>query len=333
VSHGVTAHSAPALPTADAALIGEAFHLVETVGDRAWCGFGQIHAPLLYVAPDREYAIGFPELLEGFEMAPGTMIAGRSVQKGPRTHDPTLTASFAVGGVGAVVIGTPETLGLSPTQWILKAAHETFHVFQHLHGLDDKVASLEIGPRDNADWQLNFPFPYQDPDIGRLFHLMSYPTFLAIEASSAADAAYNVGVAAEALAVLRSTLQAKTGDNKAERYMLFQEASEGGAKYVELRIAEAAADRTYEPTVAFQALPGFVDYARVWEASYANQLFLVKHAGRLTKSRTEFYHLGLGKCLLLDRLDLTWKERYFDAGVWLPDLIEAAMQGSEGPVK
>jgi hypothetical protein len=332
-SDGSTADSAPALPTADAAFIAEAFHLVETVGDDAWCGFGKTHAPLLYITPDKEYAIGFPQLLEGFEMAPGTMIGGRSVQMGPRTHDPNLAASFPVHGVDAVVIGTPKALAWSPTQWTLKAAHETFHVFQHLHGWDDKVASLQIGPRDNADWQLSFPFPYDDPNIGRLFHLISYPTFLAIEASSPADAAYNAGVAAEALAVLKSTLEAKTGDEKAERYMLFQEATEGVAKYVERRIAEAAADGKYEPTVAFRALPGLMAYAKVWETDYAKQLFLVKHAGRVAKSRTEFYHLGLGKCLLLDRLDRTWKERYFDAGVWLPDLIESAIQRSEGPGK
>ncbi len=89
-SDGSTAHSAPALATADAALIAEAFQLVETLGHDAWRGFGQTHAPLLYIAPDKEYAIGFPQRLEGFEIVPGAMIAGRSVQKGPRMHDPTL---------------------------------------------------------------------------------------------------------------------------------------------------------------------------------------------------------------------------------------------------
>jgi len=48
--------------------------------------------------------------------------------------------------------------------------------------------------------------------------------------------------------------------------------------------------------------------------------------GRVAKSRTEFCHLGLGKCLLLDRLDPRWKARYFDAGVWLPELLDRAVR-------
>jgi hypothetical protein len=322
-----------ALPAPGPALIAEALHLVETLGDGAWPGFGRTNAPVLYIAGEHEYAVGFPRPLEGFEAVAGAMIAGRSVQEARRAHEPNLAAAFPVQGVDAVVIGTPDALGWSSTQWTLKASHEMFHVFQHLHGWDDKVASLEIGPRHDADWQLNFPFPYKDPDIGRLFHLASYPTFLAIEASSPADAAYNAGVAADALAVLKGALLVKTGDERAQRYMLFQEATEGVAKYVERRIAEVAAAGGYKATTEFLSLPGFVEYARVWQANYAGQRFLVKHAGRVAKDRTEFYHLGLGKCLLLDRLDTTWKERYFDPGVWLPDLIEAAIHAREEPGK
>jgi len=331
--NGITAPWASALPASGSVLIAEALHLVETLGDGVWPGFGRTNAPVLYIAGEREYAVGFPQPLEGFEAVAGQMIAGRSLQEGPRTHEPNLAASFPVQGVDAVVIGTPESLALSPTQWTLTAAHEMFHVFQHHHGWDDKVASLEIGPRDNADWQLNFPFPYKNPDIGSLLHLVSYPTFLAIEASSPADAAYNVGVALEALAVLNGTLLAMTGDARAQRYMLFQEATEGAAKYVERRIAEGATVRQYEPTAAFVSLPGYVRYAEVWETDYTRQTFLVKHGGRVARSRTEFYHLGLGKCLVLDRLDPTWKQRYFDTGVWLPNLIQAALRASEKPGK
>ena len=48
--------------------------------------------------------------------------------------------------------------------------------------------------------------------------------------------------------------------------------------------------------------------------------------GRVARSRTEFYHLGLGKCLLLDRLEPAWKARYVDAGLWLPDLLDRAVR-------
>ncbi len=326
----LAAASESAVPVPGSVLIAEAFHLVETLGDGVWPGFARTNAPVLYVVGEREYAIGFPRPLSGFEAMAGTTVAGRSVQVAPRTHAPDLGAGSEVQGVPAVVIGTPEANGWSPTQWALKASHEMFHVFQGLHGLKDKVATLEIGPRDDAaSWQLVFPFPYEDPDVARLLHLASYPTFLAIEASSDEDVAYNAGVAADALAVLKRVLLAKTGDERAQRYMLFQEATEGGAKYVEHRMAQRAATG-YEPTAEFVSLPRAAAYADVWKTDYAGQKFLVKHAGRVTKSRTEFYHLGLGKCLLLDRLDPMWKQRYFDPGAWLPDLVDAAVRAQQG---
>jgi hypothetical protein len=313
------------LAAADIALIGELYRLVETLGAAAWPGFERTDSPVLYIRGERQFAVGFPAPLEGYEPVPEMTVAGRAVQVAPRTLPAGLAASFPVQGVHAAVLGTPAVLELSPPQWVLKAAHEMFHVFQYRHDWIDKVASLEIGPRDQADWQLNFPFPYKDADVASLMHLVSYPTWLAIEAPTAADAVYNAGVAAEARAVLQGVLRSKTGDEKAWRYLLFQEATEGVAKYVERRMAAAAAAGG-EPAAAFSALPGCVPYGTVWADDYAGQTFLVKHAGRVAKSRTEFYHLGLGKCLLLDRLDPAWKARYFEMGLWLPDLLDQAVR-------
>lgn len=314
------------LAAADIALIGEACRLVKTLGVEVWPDFERTDAPVLYIKGERQYAVGFPTPLEGFVPLEGVTVAGRAVQVAPRSFPPALAAAFPLQGIHAAVLGTPAVLELSPPQWVLKAAHEMFHVFQYRHGWLEKVASLEIGPRDQADWQLSFPFPYQDPDVARLMHLVSYPTYLAIEAPTAADAVYNAGVAAEALAVLQGVLRSKTGDEKAWRYLLFQEATEGVAKYAERRMAEAAAAASNGPAAEFRALPGYAPYATVWVNDYVGQTFLVKHAGRVAKSRTEFYHLGLGRCLLLDRLDPRWKARYFDAGVWLPELLDRAVR-------
>jgi len=314
------------LAAADIALIGEAYRLVKTLGAEVWPDFERTDAPVLYIKGERQYAVGFPTPLEGFVPLEGVTVAGRAVQVAPRSFPPALAAAFPLQGIHAAVLGTPAVLELSPPQWALKAAHEMFHVFQYRHGWLEKVAALEIGPRDQADWQLNFPFPYQDPDVAALMHLGSYPTCLAIGATTAADAVYNTGVAAEALAVLQGVLRSKTGDEKAWRYLLFQEATEGVAKYAERRIAEAAAAAGGRPAVEFSALPGCVPYGTVWTDDYAGQTFLVKHTGRVSRNRTKFYHLGLGKCLLLDRLDPAWKARYFEMGIWLPDLVDRAVR-------
>lgn len=85
--------------------------------------------------------------------------------------------------------------------------------------------------------------------------------------------------------------------------------------------AEAAATANYQPTEAFQQLPEYKSYQQIWDESYKGRFFLVKHAGRTAQSRTAFYHLGLGKGLLLDRLMPDWKTRYFAPNILLNDLL------------
>ena len=63
-------------------------------------------------------------------------------------------------------------------------------------------------------------------------------------------------------------------------------------------MAEAAANGSYQPTKAIQQLPNYKTYQQVWDEDYKNRPS-VKHAGRAARSRTAFYHLGLGKGLLL----------------------------------
>jgi peroxiredoxin len=143
---------------------------------------------------------------------------------------------------------------------------------------------------------------------------------------------YDAGTAVEAIRVYRSLLQKHSPDNKFYNYSQFQELQEGIAFYTEYKMAETAANGDYQPTEAFRQLPNYKSYQQVWQDDYKNRLFLIKHAGRAAQSRTAFYHLGLGKGLLLDRLMPDWKTRYFAPGVWVNDLlIEAIGQPSEIP--
>ncbi|MES1262307.1 MAG: hypothetical protein ABUS49_11275, partial [Acidobacteriota bacterium] len=120
-----------------------------------------------------EFAVAFPAALNGF-MDSGERPGGRSVQVRTRTLDRTLSASFPMDGSPAVVIGSPEALGKSVGEWVIRAEHEMFHVFQAARGSYQKTAALEIGPPDDARWQLTFPFPYSDADVMKLIHLQGY---------------------------------------------------------------------------------------------------------------------------------------------------------------
>ena len=294
------------------------YHLWSSRADDIWANAGKTRIPVVYVKDNIEYAIGFPEPIEGF--GPVISESGLSLQARPRTFATDLSASFPVAGTPAVVLGSPELLKKAPEEWVIIAAHEMFHVFQAANGSMAKVASLSIGSRSDPSWQLTFPFPYSDPEVMRLIHLQGYALWLAANSKESEDAKYNAGTAVDAAAVYRAFLE-RLHDPKGYLYSEFQEWSEGVAKYTEYRFAECAAQADYMPADSFRALSGYRGYADLWKRTYRNVPYLVKYAGRAARDRNAFYHLGMGKALTLDKVSPDWKTRYFAAGVWLDDLL------------
>ena len=318
--------SAPAqLGHEDIALIAEAFNLWKTLGEKMWTGWTEIPMPVLYITGEWEYAIGFPGAMRGFQPLRQNIGLTGNIQTRRRVLSPDSSASRDIERVDAVVMGTPAALRKSSGAWVLTAVHEMFHVLQSARGSTGKVRALKLGPETDASWQLDFPFPYKDADVMRLIHLQGYPIYLGITGTEEAEVKYNAGTALDAIQVYRSFLKTLAADERLYWYSQFQETIEGIGRYTEYKMAEAAANSDYQPTEAFRRLADFKGYRQVWEESYKNQLFPIKHAGRAARSRTTFYYLGLGKGLLLDRIMPEWKARYFAPDVWLDGLLAAAL--------
>src|SRR5581483_1014570 len=165
----------------------------------------------------------------------------------------------------------------------------------------------------------------KDADVMRLIHLQGYLCYLAITSTNTGDCQYAAGTALEAAQVYEKFLAQQDPNGRAAKYSKFQEWTEGAALYTECKIAEAASS-DYRPTEAFRQLKGFLPYSELWKNRYQGQIFLAKHAGRAARSRLTFYHLGLSKCLLLDRLAPDWKKHYFERAVWLNDLLANAVR-------
>ena len=239
----------------DATVIAQAYHLWESLGEQVWPGWTDTPMPILYITDQLEFAIGFGSTLNGFDSIDQT-IAGRQLQVRPRQLARTLAASYDFEGIPAVIIGTPENLEWSATLWTLNAVHEMYHVMSSRRGSAAKIADLQVGPSDDASWQLDFPFPYDDVNVMRLMHLQGYPLFLALNAEADAEVKYNAGTSLEAHAVLKTFLRNSTGDDRSAHYALFQEGEEGVARYSEHRLAQLAAEGDYKPLVAFHDVEG-----------------------------------------------------------------------------
>lgn len=323
--HALKSEEIPTLSKREATLIGEAYNLWKELGEDLWPGWTRIDMPIFYVGENYEYAIDFPKTLSLSVSLGEDQILKRSIQARNRTFEPNLAASFHVEGIPSAIIGSPEALDWGLNTWVLKVVHEMFHVLQAHRGNVEKAAQLQIGPRDDASWMLDYPFPYKSSDVMRLLHLQGYLMYLAATAAEDADARYQAGTALEAIRVLEALLSHEASGDRDYKYALFQEWNEGIALYSEYKVAEAAGTGEYKPTPAFLALDGALPWSQVWEESYKFRIYLVKHAGRAARSRTTFYHTGLGKGLVLDRLLPEWKNSYFAPAVWLDDLLEQAV--------
>jgi peroxiredoxin len=319
----------PQLPRDASVVIAEAYHLWKSLGGKLWPGWNEIEMPMLYITQDYEFAIGFPRSLQGFQMQLQNEILGKTVQVRKRILAPDLTASFPIDSIPAVVIGTPTAIEASSGQWVFTALHEMFHVLQFSRGEQDKVAELNLGPQSDASWQLNFPFLYKNEDVMRSIHLQGYLLYLTATSTNEVDSKYNAGTALDSIKVYRAFLKQQDEMGQLYKYSIFQEWKEGVAYYTEYKLAEAAATQGYQPTKDFQKLADYKSYQQLWDETYKNRIYLVKHAGRAARSRLAFYHIGLGKGILLDHILPDWKNRYFAPRVWLDDLIIEAL-GANG---
>ena len=102
---------------------------------------------------------------------------------------------------------------------------------------------------------------------------------------------------------------------------------EGLAKYVELETWRAASETaTYHPLPATAGDPHFGVYS-TFQAKWSREL------GQLARSdpdETGFYYSGMAQGLLLDWLMPSWKTKALADGVWLEDLVAAAVTGRVG---
>ncbi|PAP75647.1 hypothetical protein [Rubrivirga marina] len=291
----------PPLAEADRVALAEAFRLGAAVDPLP--GWHDAPSAVLLVAGDREVLVRHPRPPDGFALAvPFDSLLGGPVYVRDRQFQPDFLATFPVGGVPTVVVGTPGQTGLGPTDWVLTLLHEHVHQVQMAQPeYFDAVAALGLARGDTTGmWMLTYPFPYDEPAVGERFD--AYRTALADALADPTPAA---------LAEVRTTraaLRDRLGPAD-DRYLAFQLWQEGVARYVEVRGAEAAAEAG-GALPAFRALPGAVPYgvgAAGLREQVANQLRGLELAGA---RRNVVYPVGAAEALLLDTARPGWRHRY-----------------------
>lgn len=294
--------TAQQVPQTDAVRIAAFYRLAERIQDTIWRGWSKTPAPLLLVTADTEFLFHHPSPPAEFKSV------GSAVFARPRQFPVDLLATFpAFGPPAAIVIGEPQnTEAKTSTPWLFVVMHEHFHQLQYEQpGYYDAVKQLGLSKGDRTGmWMLNYPFPYDQPEVARGFsHLREL--LLQALAESDADKAKRL---AQSYAVERKRVfsQLTTDDHK---YWAFQLWQEGIARYTQIKAAEAAAE--YQPSSEYQQLADYESFAAYATRARRDTLDELKRADLGKWKRSFVYSFGGAEGLLLDRLHPGWQSEYF----------------------
>ncbi|MGI9068593.1 MAG: hypothetical protein ACR2HX_19595 [Pyrinomonadaceae bacterium] len=321
-AHSALAQDKPNVPEIDRIRLAEAFRLGESLGDRVWKDWNKAPFAVLLVTPEHEFLIRHPRPSKDFTLVGNDSLLKSDVYFRKRQFGINLLATFpAVGGVSTIVIGQAEnTDKKTSTPWVVTVLHEHFHQLQDSQPnsyAETEALNLSRGDKTGM-WMLNYPFPYDSPEVRQQFSALGRLLVAALQARK--KTVFSTRLAAY-LAARQQMQKMLSPDDY--RYFSFQLWKEGLARYTEYRVARLAAAK-YKPGKEFRALKDFTPFETV-----ANHLMsaTMKELSTLRledSKRIAFYPLGAGEGLLLDRVNSKWQSRYFVDKFYVEKYFSAA---------
>lgn len=301
------------MPREDAIRVAEFYRLSAQIQDTIWPDWSKTPSPLLLVTADREFLTRSAAPPKEF-----TKVSEDTYARA-RVFDPQFLATFpAFGPPAVIVVGEPQnTEARASTPWLITLMHEHFHQLQYgKPGYYEAVKALGLSRGDTTGmWILNYPFPYQQPEVVQGF---SHLRDLLVAALNVTDAQQFKKAAAEYVRERKKVFAQLSPDDR--KYFSFQLWQEGIARYTQLKAAEAAG--TYTPSVDFASLPDYLPFADYARQARAQTLAELKAADIAKMKRIFVYSFGAAEGLLLDRLNPEWKRAYFEHPLSTDPLFE-----------
>jgi hypothetical protein len=305
--------SAPSLPPDDAVRINEFHRLASQLQDRLWPNWSSVPAPFLLVTDSTEFLTHDPAPPADWKKI------GPDLYARPRQFPTNLQATFpAFGPPAIIVIGEPaNTRSKTSTPWLITVMHEHFHQLQWSQaGYQDALEALGLKHGDKTGmWILNYPFPYDKPEVGREFaHLRD----LLLTALAENDKAKWKKLTREYIGERQKFFALVSADDR--KYFSFQLWQEGIARYTEVKSAEAAAQ--YQPSPEFAALADYSPFSANAEYAREKTLDELKQADLAKMGRIVVYSFGAAEGFLLDRINPKWRDEYFKSMLSLDSYFE-----------
>ncbi len=355
--------NAAQLSALDKARLAEIFQLRQALGDQTWPGWGSADIPVIVYNDAYAFLVGY----EGqppagwlkipgkepqgnpWQIAPDDTFQGQPYFRSPLAEDGTTPQAFTV-QVGDEWVASLHTRpamrvvmarqfrdmlpdGVSDVlpyalvadiflrnsdSYVAAILHESFHAYQGLQVPERLAASEQTNIRHGGD------YPHEEAPFVADWQMELDLLQTAVRAETVAEAAELTRqfLAQRAARRANADLSAPLIDYERQR-----EWQEGLALYVELDILrQAYNDNEYQPVNGMSDDPEFDDYQQFEQRWRQETDQITRMAGNDGDGR--FYYSGMAQAALLDRLLPGWKDRVFDDGVFLEDLLATAVAGS-----
>jgi hypothetical protein len=307
---GEDAHT-PQLPEKDTIRVHEFYRLAPQIAEDVWPDWTRTIAPLLLVTSQTEFLTHHPNPPRDFQKI------GADLYARPRQFSTRLLATFpAFGPPSVIVIGEAEnTEAKTSTPWLITLMHEHFHQLQDSQpGIMQAMKDLGLAYGDETGmWMLNYPFPYERPELVRSFADLRTLLLKALdekdekEKDEKKDTRFRQ-LARQYVVERKKFFSQLSPDDR--KYLSFQLWKEGIARYVQVKSAEAAAH--YQPTPEYAALADYESFADYATKPRADTMRELSQADLAKWQRVVVYSFGACEGFLLDRLHPKWKDAYFN---------------------
>ncbi len=308
------------LRTADKIRIKEAYLLSEKFGGKIWQGWESIPFPVLFITDSAEYLIGHSKPSSDFKSTGYDPLLNTEIFSRKRVFQKNLLATFpAVNNISTVVVGNTENTGRSSISWIITLLHEHFHQYQYSDADYNKsVSELDLSGGDSTGmWMLNYPFPYENPEITEQYRQL---TNAAYDAAFSSDA--NFRVYFEKYSTERNKYKNLLSE-KDYRYFSFQIWQEGLAKHTELKFLELMAEESYETRdPEIKLLTDYISYSEQYQKLLDNIKENSKALDPGKAKRVCFYYLGALEGIILERNNPGWREKYMSRKFYIEDYFK-----------
>ncbi len=315
----------------------EALHLRTALGDQAWQGWGNADIPVVIWNRSYEFLTNYEgETPSGWSKVAGDDISGQMYYR--RTADEPQNFAIRVGDEWAASMATKQTTDhflidtfrdnfpppikqFFPYRFLIQPSetqmggllHETFHVFQY-QTAPGRMAEAESIHKLGKEYETS---------TAEFQSEWKQESNLLADALEAKTKAEKIELVRQFLAARESRRRDAHLDDRLVDYERWLEWEEGTSKYTEvsmLRLANKTADYHSLPEMKIDS--DFKQYQKV-NQRWSNELFQLRHP--LSTGEPRLYMTGMAQAFLLDDLMPDWKDKYWQEGVFLEDLLRQAI--------